>query len=359
MNRDDYNLKKKINKFSVLATYIHETIGPEARKKGISYTNKELNKSVFLVIVEGKPDKVVYDEIFNRSNSVVIDLTCGESETERERKALNLFGKPAVQTLMEKSHHNNNPPCRFITRVRGNMALGLIDLDYDNYPSVKDTSCPNRFQPLQYRNLFSTETNDLETLLLEYGILNELLAKIFEESQNEQKESIEKFRDYVYFRIKFLNKVFRIATKKYNLSWKHVKLIDFKALCSIINTPDENLCDAFTSLVFHPESKNGNNRDIKEKFIRDITSEYSPQDLIKSPNIHFCQGHNTMTVLRCIYYKFLHFHISEKELFNRIWVICKKDKRFKKTQLFRSLLMWEDRMFPLKPAHMFEEEWYC
>lgn len=370
MNKNNYNLREKVNKFGILSTHVYLSIGPEARKKGLKFSKNQLKKSVFLIIVEGKTDKKFYDNVFNRSNSVVIDLTCGESASEQERKSQNLFGKTAVQTLFERSHQIKNPDCHFITRVQKNMALGLIDLDFDKYPSSNDINYPNLYKPQQYLHIFTTETNDLETLLLQYGILDNLLSEIFKKMKNDSNLSFENFKEYVFLRIKHLNYVFRLTTKKYHLSWKHVKVLNLEEICSLINTSDDTLFESLTALIFHRDSKNNNNLEIKEKFTKEITiystpivdlyntADFTPQIFLKNKDLNFCQGHNTMTVLLCMDLLFLHHRISENELFDKIADDCLSNNRFQKMQLYKSLRRWEDNRYPLKPSRMFTEKLY-
>jgi len=355
MNNNNYNSKEKVNKFGILSTYVHLSIGPEARKKGLKFTKKKLKNSVFLIIVEGKTDKTFYDKIFNESNSVIVELTCGESASEQERKSQNLFGKSAVRTLFERNHHINNPKCHFVERVQKNMALGLIDLDFDKYPSSNDIHCPNLYRSQQYQHIFTTETNDLETLLLQYGILDNLLSEIFKKMKNDANLSFENFKEYVFLRIKHLNCVFKLANK-YNISWKHVKSLILEELCSFINTSDDKLFASFIALLFHRDSKNNNNLEIKEKIEKDITVDCTPYVFLKNEDLFFCQGHNTMTVLRCMYLKFLYDHISEGRLFDKITDDCLSNNQFQKTQLYKSLRHWEDNYYPFKPSRMFTEK---
>jgi hypothetical protein len=354
MNRGNYDLREKMNKFGVLSAYIQESIGPEARKKGLRCTKNQLRQSVFLFVVEGKTDKKFYNAIFNKSNSVTIDLTCGESNSDQERKSLNLFGKSAVQRLFEKNHHIRDPLSPVTIRVQSNRALGLIDLDYDNYPTSNNISYPNLYKPQQYLHLFTTETNDLETLLLQYGIFDKLLSEIFRNRKTNLTISFDDFRNYVYLRIKLINHTFRLATKIFNLSWKHVKLLNLDEFCFFINQPDEALCESFTALVFHRDSKNNNNLKMKENFVKDLTSDFTNLATLKDQNLSFCQGHNTMMVVQCMYLFFLQQRLTERRLFAAVTDDCLKNNRFQKTQLYKSLRNWEDLYFPFKPARMFD-----
>lgn len=346
MNKNDFNLMRKMEKFKILSSYVHGSIGPEARRKGLDISKGQLRDSLFLIIVEGRTDKKFYERIFNNANSVIIDLTCGYKPSEMERKAMNLFGKSAVQRLFEKTNHAENPSSLVTALIQNNGALGLIDLDFDAFPTTNDNNYPNLFKPQQYINLLSTETNDLETLLLQYGVFNKLITEILNANPHLKPEQL---RKHIYFRIKFLSDAFRLATDKYHLSWKPV-LTD--NLCSLLNLPDDKLCDSVTEMLFNPESKNAHRQGIREQFRRELMSDFTRLSTIREQNLSYCHGHTTMALLGCLISGLLHKMYREDELFDIVSDSCRRSKGFQKTQLYFSLKNWEDAKYPLKPKRM-------
>lgn len=295
----------------------------------------------FQVVVEGETDKKFYKEVFN------VDIC----------KIIPMNGVKNVKYVFLKKGPTEDT---FSKDILDNKAIGLIDRDFQDLSQKS-----NIYHPEKYHNLFVTETNDLETLVLKNGGISLFLNEMCDEHLKEQFKVKCKISDFKSFLINCSNYIglvrcmknrdnrFRFSLRNFNLNGVMCRCFS----CKQLNTP-QIIIDCIIDWIFSDSS--GNLYDIEfvskyKKMLNKIDNQFSDRwDL--------CQGHDTVNIL--LYLQFIlgkELELkTEDELFERISKLFLDSDRkfFTKTSLCQTLIGWESKYFPFKDKKMLKSNFY-
>jgi len=296
------NPKDISSTYCYLTNEIAMKIYPENRSGTIDIPKENLKDEIFILFVEGYWDKRIWDPCVQRPKTSVYYPRV----PKRENPEKFYSGKDPIKLLLDRKNHAQYPTNPLSIQIRKNRIIGIIDLDFEGFPLKNDGDCPNLYRDDKYKNLFVTETNDIETFFLCYGGLY-----IF---RNYLLKGDEKERDGFICEIlrigEFLGDAFRAS--QYKLKFTHTDDVPLEEFCRIIQI--ENPCEIIQSLICsHPVNltKDENLRRefhsafrqirIKKKGERKKTSPGCDRSGGKlTPELFAgCRGHTLMKVLCC------------------------------------------------------------
>jgi hypothetical protein len=353
---EKYSLKENLIDFPTTLTTVHLSI-VEARNLGNTTAKKGLVQEIFLVIVEGPSDKKFFNQIFNKRKTLVIDASIVDvvketfegREIDRQRIERKLYGRHMLEILFKKQNYNefsNNP---IVKKLINNTIIGIIDKDFNELP--QRNKCRNYCKSSVYKNLFATETEDLETLILEYGGLTIFLNNLLEITN--QKEAQTQIRAFIINRSKILGRAFSIA-KNNGLSWRDSwrdiwkkEENGIREFAQYINQSvrDSDLTNFIVDLVLTKNIEDNQKRDeIKKLFL----SEMNLSELLTFDDMYFCRGHDVIKVLMAVRLNCGIGFKNENQLFGEICEKFNEKKWFKNTELCQSIKNWEEySKFPI------------
>lgn len=283
----------------------------------------------FQVVVEGETDKKFYKDVFD------IDIC----------KIIPMNGVKKVKYVFLKNGHSEDS---FSKDILDNKAIGLIDRDFQDLFEKS-----NFYHPEKYHNLFVTETNDLETLVLKNGGLSLFLSEMCDEHLQEQFKVKNKISDFKIFLINCSNYIglarcMKNNDNRFNFSLK--KINTDRVMCRYFSFEQLITPQIIIDLIFSDSS--GNLYDIE--FVSKYKKLVDKIDNLFSDRWDLCQGHDTVNILLCI-----QFSIgknselkTEDDLFQRISNLFFESKFFTKTSLCQTLINWEIKHFPFKDKKM-------
>lgn len=325
----------------------------------IFYHEKERKERKFLIFVEGeKDDLIFYSPVFNLELCVVIPFG-GIDHVKYLFKKRPHVGREITEQLKEVLATDEGKIAfnKLFTMRDQNKVIGIVDLDFENEKNIN-----NRYSPNYYCNLFVTETNDTQTLLLTHNGLLIFIHKLCE------KKEIEKFRERrnlqpLYHLIILMTNYSGLA-RHIDHKLKNKGISDYQAL-SFTSLKPQNVFDEFINneklltpdniryLLF--EKDNGNRSSIY--FDREYKNALSNLDKDFRNKWEICQGHDMMRVLLSIHqlvgcngdYK------CEENILEAISNIFHERKYFRQSPLYSALKKWESEDFPFPEQEMFSE----
>jgi hypothetical protein len=143
------------------------------RRKNQDIPKEKLKRELVLFLVEGKSDKKFWNLFVQQPGTIVYYLRIYRQGTGYGCHA----GREAVKMMLDRKNLEAFPSEPIAKKTRNNRVLGLIDRDFEEPAADNPPGCPNLYRPDRYRNLFATETNDLETFLACYGGLSLFLDR--------------------------------------------------------------------------------------------------------------------------------------------------------------------------------------
>jgi hypothetical protein len=331
------------------------------RVKAITKSLQKINcysDKNFFIVVEGKDDIPLYSPVF----------------TEKQCKLIPLWGVDNVKYIFKKlkTRRDQSKPMRQVleladnqekinklSRMRDeNKIIGIIDLDFE-----KEKCSNNEYSTQDYSNLFVTETNDGQILLLSnYGLIIFIKELCDQEKVKEFKKrnKIEQlFKQIIIMTnysglARYLNKKF--GKEKKDFQPLKFRILDPEDIFYNYIAWDRVLTDNdIIKLLFHEESNNDYNAD----FIKEYAKKKSNLEYYFPNRWDVCQGHDMTKVLLSIH-RLVGCgknYTQENDLIDDICNIFHSPKNafFNKTSLFTALKRWEREKFPYSESGMFSE----
>lgn len=336
------------------------------KEKQIAIKAKAITKSLqkisypperaFTVIVEGNDDIPIYSPVFNNTLCKIIPLWGVDNVKYIFKKFQTGHDKSKAmkQVLMEADSQNK---INKLTTMRNeNKVIGIIDLDFEKERCIK-----NLYSPQHYSNLFVTETNDAQILLLNnYGLVI-FIRKLCDQGKVEELKKRAKIGQLFQQIILMTNHpgLARYVDKRLKTEIAGYRSLNFQILhsedvfneyisCGKILTSDD-----IQELLFCQEGGNTYNVD----FIQDYKKKGSMIEFLFPDRWDVCQGHDMMRVLLSIHRLVGcgEGHKNENDLIEDISNIfhLPKNAFFKNTSLFSALKKWERDYFPYPANGMF------
>ena len=290
----------------------------------------------FNVVVEGNTDEIFYKKIFNKGVCKIIPM----------------YGVDNVKYIFGKNDSIDN---EFIQEIQKKQVIGLIDRDFQDTPNMS-----NIYKSEKYQNLFVTETNDLETLVLKNGGIQLFCSKLCNKKTQDHFKKKHNIQDLESFIISLSNLIGvpRCINSKENwgISFKILNITEIfcKDGLSFKSISLKNIID----MIFANQKNNPN----KDDFERKCNKKLEEIDNLTSMRWDLCQGHDTINILLCIQFKIgkeLELK-TEDDLFQRIsnLFLDSDGKFFTKTSLCQTLIDWESKHFPFKDKKMLKSKFY-
>jgi len=313
----------------------------------------------FQIVVEGGDDKIIYKSVFNGALCKIIPLW-GKDNVKYVFKK-DIPGKSKVVKKVKnflKDPANQQKVNMLVDLKQENMIIGITDLDCE-----KEKNCKNYYKPSDYHNLFVTETNDAQTLLLKNYGLTIFIKKLCETVKVKRFKELHKLPQLHKCVIIMTNYpgLARCLDKRLSKEIAGYQNLSFKVLYP------ENVFNEFISdnrlltskdildLLFSKEAGNYFNIDFHKAYrekIAILTSDFPDRwDL--------CQGHDMMRVLLSIHRLVgcAKSYECENDLIEDIskFFHLPKYAFFNKTSLYQALKKWETDCFPYPEIGMFSE----
>lgn len=161
------NPKDLRSDYEYVTLELHEKIYVEDRKQTIKIIpNNSLKNEIILFLVEGYNDKKIWDCFVQRPKTKVHYIRIPRRKNPDEHHA----GKDVIKLILARNNlkkYSSNP---IAIKTKNNRVFGLIDLDFEQLSlDNPNQDCLNLYQCSPYKNLFATETNDIDTFFLCYG----------------------------------------------------------------------------------------------------------------------------------------------------------------------------------------------
>jgi hypothetical protein len=308
----------------------------------------------FWIIVEGNDDVIFFSPVFNERISKIVPLW-GKDNVKHIFCQKSLKKTQKVREFFENAENRNL--VNKITRLKGEKKIiGIIDLDFN-----KELNVNNRYTPAHCRDLFVTETNDAQILLLSNYGLTIFIRKLCDENKVKQFKEQHKIR-HLYDQIVIMTNysgLARYVNKTLSKKIAGYRSLTFKALSpeDIFNEyiSETRLLVAKDILdILFTGNLNFFNIDFEEEYGKKVSDiqTYFPN------RWDVCQGHDSMRVLLSIQrlVGWDNSKKSEEQLLEEISEIfhSRKYAFFKRTTLFSALKLWERENFPFT-TDMFSE----
>ncbi len=273
------------------------TIVPEIRM------NRRVNKLKSYLIVEGTTDKKFFKNIIMK-DFCLIKEACGKSCVEnvmRDVKKANLTG-----------------------------VLGVVDSDFDKLMN-KDKAI----------NILTTDTHDLETLILKTGSLEVLINEYGDDQKIEAFE-----RDIgTSFIQKVLDSASIIGMLRYISSVNHYEIcfddIPYKEFisCKNLDIDEEKLID----ILLVGKRSNVNRAIIKDKLKKEKEEYYDPWQI--------CCGHDISGILAFLFENTIGNSSANGLKADRVELVLRTSYNyslFKDTALYKDIIRWQNENIPWK-----------
>lgn len=302
------------------------------------YRSSGAHRGPFLV-VEGNSDWKFF------SKHVLDDSSCQRICITPKSKDEKVWGKATVIDVVKYSNESS---------IYQKKVIGIVDSDFEKIDKTKE------FDKRDYNfpNIFSTDTHDLETMVLETPALETFIKKYFDQDalSSLEKERGEACRELLLNAVKTLGLI-AWYSKKYDrgLSLNRDKLrykdLFVDEFCLEPKEIAELLEELLKQINEDRSKKNGHEKIINKQWdLKRLTSPECQKHLEDIWNI--CRGHDLTAILTLLlaqipneksreeilsYYKF----VERRQEVEKLLIKCYKPEYFKETQLFISIHEWQ------------------
>jgi hypothetical protein len=324
------------------------------RRKNQDIPKEKLKRELVLFLVEGKSDKKFWNLFVQQPGTIVYYLRIYRQGTGYGCHA----GREAVKMMLDRKNLEAFPSEPIAKKTRNNRVLGLIDRDFEEPAADNPPGCPNLYRPDRYRNLFATETNDLETFLACYGGLSLFLDRFADRDRDTAGQAI-------MDQAEILGDAFR-AARELNVRFSHIDDCPPGEFCRILaaghpealvrtlmelddrnRQRDAGTIEAFWAL-FHQFRKERTGR--KARQVPHGAGNGTPPPV---GDLDRCRGHTLMQVLFCHTSQDVRRDLirqsaqttekPENLLFGRMLQEFRNENSLPQSALVSSLRTWEER----------------
>jgi hypothetical protein len=350
------NPKDSQSNYEYITNLLHEKIYIEKRKQFPHIPKESLKTDLVLFLVEGKHDKKIWELFVQKQKTSVQFIRIPKRKKPDEYHS----GKDAVRMVLDREYLEKFPSSPMVVKIKKNRVIGLIDLDFENLGGGNPSECSNLYQCQRYKNLFATETNDIETFLLCYGGFSIYQNKFLKTS--DQSDVKQQYAHEIVATAELLGDAFRAAQNR--IRFTHIDDISLDQFCKHLKCkkPEElirNLVyldeknrkkdpviirEFFTTFFrFRDERSNKTNND------RPPENDRNERNCVEK--LSGCRGHTIMQVL-CGYSSdvvkkdFIQNPKAfqdepENILFDKIFEEFKDINSVRESTLYQSLLKWD------------------
>jgi hypothetical protein len=336
------NPKDVISEYEFYTNVLHQKFYVEDRRNTIHIPKDTLKKEMFLFLVEGYHDKKIWDEFVDRAKTKVRYIRVPKRHNSEKYYA----GKDAISETFRKDNLKKYSQCPLVIKIKNNRVIGIIDRDFEPISLEKPQNCINLYKPSHFKNLFVTETNDIETFFLCYGGFSIYKSKFVKTlpDDNDRGTLCRKILE----KAEILGCAFLCSKNK--VKFTHIDSIpleDFSRILEINNPQD------LIKKLIEREEKNHNKDPIE---LREFYTAFH-QILNQKLNTNYeyclsrCRGHTIMQVLCCYCSNEVKRQFKENPqyredtpenvLFEKIFEQFKIKNTVECSKLFLSLLEWE------------------
>ena len=313
-------------------------------------------KKKFFIFVEGEDDDLVfYSPVFNLELCEIIPFG-GINHVKYLFKKRPHVRREITDQLKEVLATDEGKIAfnKLFTMRDENKLIGIVDLDFE-----KEKNINNCYSPETYENLFVTETNDAQTLLLSHGGLKIFIDELCDPRKKFEIQKIhglQEFPLHITIMASYPGLIRNINKKtKGSISFKCLNPI--VVFCKFISKEKLLTPNNIRNLLLNPES----NSHYYETFDKTYQKELESVD-IKYPNRwDLCQGHDIMKILLCIFHhvKKKNYSFSqnrgEEELLEYLSKDFHKKGLFNRSALYSALKKWAGDNFPYPESGMFSK----
>ena len=323
------------------------------RQETITGIPKDLLKSeLIFFFVEGDNDRKIGKLLVQKTKTII---HAPQIPKKKNLSGDYTGGRDAVTWILDRKNLEKFSSEPLVKKIMNNRVIGLIDLDFEKLsPDNPHQDCLNLYQCSRYKNLFATETNDIETFFLCYGGFPIFLKRFSKNSTEEGNPAIT--RTFLY-QAELLGDAFR-AAKKMAIKFSHMDHLPLNKLLKIFRSqnPEELIINEIIK-----ENAEKDPSDIRN-FItlfhqlrqeRELqNSKIYPQDigndnLFSVDALSGCRGHSLMPVL-CSHSSYdVQMDFIQKTqkdsdtLFDKIFKDFKENNSICQSRLYLSLRAWE------------------
>jgi len=317
---------------------------------------KELLESeLIFFFVEDKCQKTIGEFLVQRTKARVY---IPQIPKKKKNSGNYTAGRDVVSWILDRKILEKFSSEPLVKKIINNRVIGLIDLDFEQLsPDTLHQGCLNLYQCSRYKNLFATETNDIETFFLCYGGFPIFLQRFSKTSTTE--EGNHALTRTILYQAELLGDAFK-ATKKTGVKFSHMDYLTLKEYHKILDSknPEEWIINCILKENTDKDPSNINNfitlfyKLREEREIQNSKScppNIGKDDLISVDALSGCRGHSLMPIL-CCHSSFdvkMDFIQNTKDdtdmLFNKIFKGFKKNNSVCQSKLYLSLRAWEQK----------------
>jgi hypothetical protein len=233
-------------------------------------------------------------------------------------------------------------------KINNNQMVGIIDKDTESFSEITNNSGQNIYRSHKYKNLFVTETNDIETYILHNCGLCIFLYLFSECPSDFDKKNL--LFDQILNKSELLYCVFK-ACDNGLLRFKQIDALSIEELSIALNKKHPT-CEIFKILMgdIRNQQKIGRNPKIIRQFIQRFNDEkQKPSPRYTENFLLHCRGHSIMCVLCSHSSKWIkdlfdnNARKSEEILSQKIYEIFRYQNSVTESKLYASLSNWEQQ----------------
>jgi hypothetical protein len=336
-------------------------IYPSTRRETMDIPKELLKSELIFFFVEGYNDKKIGELFVQKTKTIVHAPRIPKKKNSRDDYS---GGRDAVTWILDRKNLENFSYEPVVKKIRNNRVIGLIDRDFEQLSlDNSHQNCLNLYQCSCYKNLFATETNDIDTFFLCYGGLSIFIKRF---SKNFAKEG----GNFALIRMildqaELLGDAFR-AAKKTGVKFTHIDSLSLNKFCKILRnsnpdemirefinldeknrTKDTSIIKEFFTLFHHLREER------KNKKCKSCHPDICKDDPISVDDLSGCRGHTLMEILCCfssydVKMDFIPNPLNDAEkpdniLFNKIFREFRNNNSLCQSTLYLSLRTWEQK----------------